>query len=207
MALPLALLGILATPAHGQAREPRVTAGAEAPASLLAASGATAPRTPGGAGVAPHGYLLGTELHLKLETAHSATSRPAVKTRPRAVAPVGRRGANPVAAPRRVVPRPVTVVHRSAVTTPAGRSLGVFLITCYDLEGRTASGAPTSLATVAVDPRIIPLGTTIYIQGVGVRVAEDTGGAIIGHRLDIWEPSYAACLAWGVQSRAVSIAG
>jgi 3D (Asp-Asp-Asp) domain-containing protein len=80
------------------------------------------------------------------------------------------------------------------------------VITCYDLGGRTASGAGTSLATVAVDPSVIPLGTPINIQGVGIRVAQDTGGAIRGHRLDLWEPSYAACMAWGVQSRLVSLA-
>jgi 3D (Asp-Asp-Asp) domain-containing protein len=209
VALPLSLLGILATPAHGQAQGAKVTAGAQAPAALVAASDPMGAGTPGGAGVTPHGYLLANELHLKLGTAQSATHRPAVKARPRAAAPAGRRvvAPRPVAVSRRVVPRPVAVVHRPAVSTPAGRSLGVFVVTCYDLEGRTASGAPTSLATVAVDPRIIPLGTTIYVQGVGVRVAEDTGGAIIGHRLDIWEPSYSACLAWGVQSRAVTIAG
>jgi 3D (Asp-Asp-Asp) domain-containing protein len=81
------------------------------------------------------------------------------------------------------------------------------VITCYDLAGRTASGAGTSLSTVAVDPSVIPLGTGIYIQGVGVRVAQDTGGAIRGNRLDLWEPSYAACMAWGVQTRQVSLAG
>jgi N-acetylmuramoyl-L-alanine amidase len=108
----------------------------------------------------------------------------------------------PVASPVRVV-RPVPV----PVTTAVGRSLGVFVITCYDLTGRTASGAGTSMATVAVDPSVIPLGTGINIQGVGIRVAQDTGGAIRGHRLDLWEPSYAACMAWGVQSRQVSLAG
>jgi N-acetylmuramoyl-L-alanine amidase len=90
-------------------------------------------------------------------------------------------------------------------TTPGGRYLGEFVITCYDLSGRTASGTGTSLATVAVDPSVIPLGSTIYIQGVGTRVAQDTGGAIVGDRLDLWEPSYAACMDWGVQSRSVTM--
>jgi 3D (Asp-Asp-Asp) domain-containing protein len=91
-------------------------------------------------------------------------------------------------------------------STSGARYLGEFVITCYDLGGSTASGAGTSLATVAVDPSIIPLGTTINIEGVGTRVAQDTGGAIVGHRLDLWEPSYADCMAWGVQTRAVTIA-
>ena len=86
----------------------------------------------------------------------------------------------------------------------AGTSLGSFVITCYSDRGLTASGAPTGPNTVAVDPSVIPLGTTITIEGVGSRVAQDTGGAIRGQRLDIWEPSESACVNWGVQSRQVS---
>jgi 3D (Asp-Asp-Asp) domain-containing protein len=86
---------------------------------------------------------------------------------------------------------------------PSGTPLGPFVVTCYDLQGTTASGAPTSSETVAVDPSVIPLGSRIYVDGAGPRVAQDTGGAIRGRRLDIWEPSYAACSAWGVQSRQV----
>ena len=90
-----------------------------------------------------------------------------------------------------------------ASPTTAGRPLGSFVVTCYDLTGRTASGAFTSMATVAVDPSVIALGTKIYIQGVGYRYAQDTGGAIRGRRLDIWEPTYADCMSWGVRSAGV----
>lgn len=92
-------------------------------------------------------------------------------------------------------------------TSGPGRYLGMFTVTCYDNYGTTASGATTSLATVAVDPAVIPLGTTIDIAGVGVRVAQDTGGAIIGDRLDIWEPSLSACIDWGVENEGVWLAG
>jgi 3D (Asp-Asp-Asp) domain-containing protein len=98
-------------------------------------------------------------------------------------------------------PTPATV--SAASSGPTGTPLGTFEITCYDIQGRTASGAETSSSTVAVDPSVIPLGTRIYIQGVGYRTAQDTGGAIQGHRLDIWEPTYSDCAAWGVQNRSV----
>jgi 3D (Asp-Asp-Asp) domain-containing protein len=60
---------------------------------------------------------------------------------------------------------------------------------------------------VAVDPQVIPLGTEIYVAGVGDRTADDTGAAIVGNHIDIWEPTYAACADWGVQDRAVFIVG
>jgi 3D (Asp-Asp-Asp) domain-containing protein len=81
--------------------------------------------------------------------------------------------------------------------------LGTFTLTCYALGGHTATGRPVSEEVVAVDPRVIPLGTRIYIGGVGVRTASDTGGAIRGNRLDIWMPSVAACREFGVQHRPV----
>lgn len=95
------------------------------------------------------------------------------------------------------------VPHRRP--TAQGVSLGDFLVTCYDLQGITASGAPVSTATVAVDPSVIPMGAEIDISGVGMRVAQDTGGAIVGHRLDIWEPTYQECMDWGARNEQVTL--
>lgn len=38
---------------------------------------------------------------------------------------------------------------------------------------------------VAVDPRIIPLGTNVYVPGYGQGLACDTGSAIVGKRIDL----------------------
>jgi 3D (Asp-Asp-Asp) domain-containing protein len=86
---------------------------------------------------------------------------------------------------------------------PSRTFVGNFMVTCYDLTGITASGALAGPDSVAVDPSIIPLGTEIYVGGVGERTADDTGGAIIGDHIDIWEPTYYDCATWGVQVRPV----
>jgi 3D (Asp-Asp-Asp) domain-containing protein len=75
--------------------------------------------------------------------------------------------------------------------------LGIFEVSCHTGKGVTASGRPSSRETVSVDPKVVPLGTRLVIDKVGPRVAADTGGAIRGRRLDIWEPSVAACTRFG----------
>ena len=56
---------------------------------------------------------------------------------------------------------------------------------CSGCNERTASGLPTGFGVVAVDPKVIPLGTKLYIPGYGVAVAGDTGGAIKGAKIDL----------------------
>ncbi|MGA8100214.1 MAG: 3D domain-containing protein [Candidatus Cybelea sp.] len=52
-------------------------------------------------------------------------------------------------------------------------------------SGMTAIGRRAGYGIVAVDPRIIPLGSRLYIMGYGYAVAGDTGGAIVGNRIDL----------------------
>lgn len=54
----------------------------------------------------------------------------------------------------------------------------------------TATGLPIGYGAAAVDPRVIPLGTKLYIEGYGYAFACDTGGAIKGHRIDLAYDSY-----------------
>ncbi len=53
--------------------------------------------------------------------------------------------------------------------------------------GMTRSGTTvTDGRTIAVDPKVIPLGWWVWIEGYGLRKAEDTGGAVKGNKIDIY---------------------
>ena len=58
--------------------------------------------------------------------------------------------------------------------------------------GLTAMGTKARVGAVAVDPRVIPLGTKLYVESLdgtkdyGFCVAEDTGGAIKGSKIDLF---------------------
>jgi 3D (Asp-Asp-Asp) domain-containing protein len=54
-----------------------------------------------------------------------------------------------------------------------------------------------------VDPRVIPLGTRLYIPGYGFAIAGDTGGAIVGRRIDLGFDSLGDAMAFG--RRAVKV--
>lgn len=75
---------------------------------------------------------------------------------------------------------------------------------------RTATGTqakrdPNGYSTIAVDPSIIPLGTKVYVEGYGFAIAEDTGGAIKGNKIDVYFPSHSQALQWGVKYKNVYI--
>lgn len=92
--------------------------------------------------------------------------------------------------------------------------LGEFKLTAYCTcevcceewaDGVTASGTEATVGrTIAVDPDVIPLGSTVYINGLDY-LAEDIGGAIKGNRIDVLMPTHQDALDFGVQYANVSI--
>lgn len=64
-------------------------------------------------------------------------------------------------------------------------------------EGITKMGTIARYGVVAVDPNVIPLGTRVFIPGYGVAIAEDTGGAILGNRIDLCMEDYTAAMIFG----------
>ncbi len=73
----------------------------------------------------------------------------------------------------------------------------------YDCGTRTATGMKAGRGVVAVDPRVIPLGTRLYIEGYGEALAADTGGAIKGNRIDLCFDTLAEARAFGRRRVAV----
>jgi uncharacterized protein YabE (DUF348 family) len=110
----------------------------------------------------------------------------------------------------------------SPVTTSRGASRGtsrsklsgkvlVMIATAYapnhgpGVGTRTATGARARRGIVAVDPRVIPLGTRLYVSGYGYAIAADTGGAIKGNRIDLCFNTVAEAIRFGRRQVTVTI--
>lgn len=74
---------------------------------------------------------------------------------------------------------------------PGPRSCGRYA------DGRTANGMKAQKGVVAVDPRVIPLGTKLYVEGYGYCIAADTGGAIKGNKIDLCYNTYGEAIHFG----------
>lgn len=95
---------------------------------------------------------------------------------------------------KQVVSRGTKIIWRELETPDEGelkywRKLRVWTTSydgaCFGCRGRTYSGTLVRHGTLAVDPSVIPLGTSIYIPGYGVGRAEDIGGRIRGEMIDL----------------------
>ncbi|CUK72643.1 TPA: resuscitation-promoting factor [Listeria monocytogenes] len=106
----------------------------------------------------------------------------------------------------KVVATPVSNVSAPSTTsssssTPSGGKTYRMESTAYSGGGTTAYGinlsANPGLKVIAVDPRIIPLGSKVWVEGYGEAIAGDTGGAIKGNIVDVYFPNESQCYSWG----------
>jgi len=67
----------------------------------------------------------------------------------------------------------------------------------YAVAGRTYTGKKAGFGIVAVDPKVIPLGTMLYIEGYGKAEAADIGGAIKGNRIDLCFETFREAILFG----------
>ena len=79
--------------------------------------------------------------------------------------------------------------------------------TAYYGDTITSTGTkPIVGKTIAVDPKVIPYGTKVYIPQLNkVFIAEDCGSAIKGNRIDIFMNSYNECMEWGFKNITIYI--
>ena len=109
-----------------------------------------------------------------------------------------------------VAPTPVS----TPVSTPVP-STGKTIVVSATGYSTAQPGLSTHTATginllqnpmvIAVDPRVIPLGTMLEVPGYGVAIAGDTGGAIKGNRIDIHFPTVGQALSWGRKTITIKI--
>jgi 3D (Asp-Asp-Asp) domain-containing protein len=97
--------------------------------------------------------------------------------------------------------------YRTYESPPTQQPITYTMIaTAYTHTGyRTATGTWPSRGTIAVDPRVIPLGTRLYVDGYGEGVAVDTGGFIKGARIDVFMETKDEALSWGRRQVEVKI--
>ena len=118
-----------------------------------------------------------------------------------------------------VTPRAISkssALKADSVIRENTKKLGSFRLSfycpCATCNGR--SDAKTKIGTrmaegrtIAVDSRIIPLGSRVYIDGYGVFIAEDTGGAIKGNRIDVCVSSHSRAYQFGIDHADVYLIG
>ena len=95
------------------------------------------------------------------------------------------------------------VVKEFMVSTTA------YTANCRGCSGITKTGINLkrnpNLKIIAVDPRIIKLGTKVYVEGYGYAIAGDTGSAIKGNKIDVFMPNQSSALRWGRKTVKIKI--
>lgn len=72
-------------------------------------------------------------------------------------------------------------------------------------SGITASGLPARRGIIAVDKRVIKLGSKVYVEGYGFATAADTGSAIRKNKIDVCFPSHKEAVLWGKKKKKIYI--
>ncbi|QFT87110.1 Cell wall-binding protein YocH precursor [Bacillus sp. THAF10] len=100
-------------------------------------------------------------------------------------------------------PKPQQVVSRSTASSSKEFYVTATAYTAYcnGCSGVTTTGinlrTNPDVKVIAVDPSVIPLGTKVYVEGYGYAVAGDTGGAIKGHKIDVFFADKDSAYRWG----------
>lgn len=106
----------------------------------------------------------------------------------------------------------IAFLQRERSSTEPGRYSRQFTMTATAYTSQDAGNGSTTYrgntlrrGLAAVDPRVIPLGTRLFISGYGFAIADDTGGAIRGSKIDLAFDNHAEAIQFGVQRVTVYI--
>lgn len=95
----------------------------------------------------------------------------------------------------------VSATHPSNVKKTFNMTATAYTAYCKGCSGITKTGLNLrkypELKVVAVDPKVIPLGSKVWVEGYGIAVAGDTGGAIKGNKIDIFVKNKSTAYQWG----------
>lgn len=84
-----------------------------------------------------------------------------------------------------------------------------FTANCNGCSGITKTGINLkqnpNAKVIAVDPKVIPLGTKVHVEGYGYAVAGDIGSAIKGNKIDVFIPTKSAAYKWGRKNVKIKI--
>ena len=100
----------------------------------------------------------------------------------------------------RVTDQSIVCRPSSTETMPAAVEMENFNATAYCVTGITKSGVRVAPGHVAADPKVIPLGSMIYVDSPfmgGIYQVLDTGNLVKGKIIDIFIPSYKSCQEFG----------
>jgi 3D (Asp-Asp-Asp) domain-containing protein len=113
------------------------------------------------------------------------------------------------------VTKPAPTVSRSSTSSEVqGKKVLTMVSTaycgCYECNkpyyGQPSYiGLPLKRGIVAVDPKVIPMGTRIYVEGYGEAIAADQGNAIKGNRIDLYFDTHQQGLNYGMKTVKVTI--
>ena len=103
--------------------------------------------------------------------------------------------------PSTSTPAPAPAQESKSVSKEITVEATAYTAYCAGCSGITATGidlrSNPNRKVIAVDPRVIPLGSRVYVEGYGEAIAGDTGGAIKGTRVDLFMASQSSALNWG----------
>ena len=106
------------------------------------------------------------------------------------------------------VKAPAETAFSDAQFTLDAEEMENFKATAYSITGITKSGVPVAPGHVAADPRVIPLGSMIYVESPlmsGIYQVTDTGRLIKGKIIDIFMPNYRKSIEFGRRNVKVKV--